>query len=157
LTKDLAIDLFIIALWEEIVSRGYIQARLQRAWGLWGVAASTLLFGALHLPSALVDGTLSGAASRFLQTGLSGFALSYLYWKTGSVLPTILLHGLRNFAGGLASYLSGLSYAQVIAVQIPFQLLWSVGEVVLMVFACRFLLVTNDPVGQREGGLGYEA
>jgi membrane protease YdiL (CAAX protease family) len=157
LTKDLAIDLFIIALWEEIVSRGYIQTRLQKAWGLWGVAATTLLFATLHLPSALVDGTLSGAASRFLQTGLSGFALSCFYWKTGSVLPTILLHGLRNFSESLVAHLSGLAYAQVIAVQVPFQLLWSVGEVVLMVCACRFLLVTNDPVGQREGGLGYEA
>jgi len=41
LTKDLAIDLFIIALWEEIVSRGYIQTCLQKAWGLLGVAATT--------------------------------------------------------------------------------------------------------------------
>jgi membrane protease YdiL (CAAX protease family) len=145
LSRDLVVDVVIIALWEEIVSRGYIQTRLQRAWGLWGVAAATLLFATLHLPSALTDDTLAGAAFRFLQTGLSGFALSYLYWKTGSVLPTILLHGLRNFVGSLAAHLSGLSYAQVIAVQVPFQLLWSVGEVGLMILACRVLLVTHGP------------
>jgi hypothetical protein len=139
LAKDLSIDLFIIALWEEIVTRGYIQTRLQRAWGLWGVAAAALLFALLHLPSALADGALPEAALRFFQTGLSGFVLSYLYWKTGSVLPAILLHGLRNFAGSLVSHLSGLSYAQVIAVQVPFQLLWSVGEVGLMVLACQLV------------------
>jgi len=89
----------IIALWEEIVSRGYIQTRLQKAWGLWGVVIATLLFALLHLPSALAAGSLPEAAVRFLQTGLSGFVLSYLYWETRSVLPTIFLHGLRNSAG----------------------------------------------------------
>jgi membrane protease YdiL (CAAX protease family) len=146
--KSLAIDLFIIALWEEIVSRGYIQTRLQKAWGLWGVVMNTLLFATLHLPSALTASTLPEVAFRFLQTGLSGFVLSYLYWKSGSVLVTILLHGLRNTAASLVSYLSGLSFAQVIAAQVPFQLLWSAGEVVLMIFACRFFLVTNDSTGK---------
>jgi membrane protease YdiL (CAAX protease family) len=141
----------IIALWEEIVSRRYIQTCLQRAWGLWGVAAATLLFATLHFPFALTDDVLAGAAFRFLQTGLSGLALNYLYWKAGSVLSTILLHGLNNFAGSLASHLRGLSYAQVIAVQMPFQLLWLAGEVGLVVFASRFLLVRNDLVGQQEG------
>ena len=147
--RDLLVDVFIIALWEEIVSRGYIQTRLRQAWGLWGVVVATLLFAFLHLPSALADYALPEVAFRFLQTGLSGFVLSYLYWKTGSVLPVILLHGLCNFAGSLAAHLSGLSYAQVIAVQMPFQLLWLAGEVGLMVVVCRLLSLGNDLIGQK--------
>ncbi len=149
LVRDLAVDLFILALWEEIVSRGYIQTRLQGAWGFRGVMIATLLFAFLHLPSALSDYALPEAAFRFLQTGLSGFVLAYLYWRTGSVLPTILLHGLCNFAGSVVVHLSGLSYAQVTAVQMPFQLLWLAGEVGLMVLACR-LLCGNGPTGWHE-------
>jgi membrane protease YdiL (CAAX protease family) len=140
LVRDLAVDLFIIAMWEEVVSRGYIQTRLQAAWGGWGVVVATLLFATLHLPSALTGDIPTQAALRFLQTGLSGFLLGILYWRTGSILPTILVHGLRNFAGSLAAHRSGLSFAQVSVLQTPFQLLWLAGEVGLMILVSRFLL-----------------
>ncbi|MGD1994638.1 MAG: CPBP family intramembrane metalloprotease [Anaerolineae bacterium] len=151
LARDLVVDLFIIALWEEIVSRGYIQTRLQAAWGGWGVLVATLLFATLHLPSALVGDTSSKVSLRFLQTGLSGFLLGTLCWQTGSVLPSILLHGLRNFAGSLAAHLSGLSFGQVAAIQMPFQFLWLSGEVGLMVLAGRFLSFGHDRTSQRQG------
>jgi len=150
LAKDLVVDVLIIALWEEIVSRGYIQTRLQEAWGLWGVIVATWLFATLHLPSALAEGISTEAAFRFLQTGLSGFVLGYLYWKTGSVLPTILLHGLQNFAGSLTARLSGTPFTYVIAIQMPFQLLWLAGEAGLMVLACRALLDKKGPVDTRR-------
>jgi membrane protease YdiL (CAAX protease family) len=149
--KFLTIDLFIIALWEEIVSRGYVQTRLHQAWGFRGVAVSALLFAFLHLPSALISGTLAEAGFRILQTGLSGLVLSYLYWKSGSVLVTILLHGLRNFVISLSSYLSDLTFTQVSAVQGPFQLLWSIGELTLMVIVCHFIYARRVPINRREG------
>jgi len=140
LIKDLAVDLLIIALWEEIVSRGFIQTRLQGAWGFKGVLVATLLFASLHLPSALSDDVLSRAAFRFLQTGLSGFVLGYLYWRTGSILPIILLHGLRNFAGSLVASLAGASLAELIVTQRPFQLLWLVGETgLVLLLGTRYL------------------
>ena len=37
LALSFLIGVFIIALWEEIVNRGFIQTRLQAAWGFWGV------------------------------------------------------------------------------------------------------------------------
>jgi membrane protease YdiL (CAAX protease family) len=139
LARDLAVDLFIIALWEEIVDRGYIQTRLQAAWGFSGVVVTTLLFASLHAPSAVHDyGWSPKVPFRLVQTGFGGFMLGYLYWWTGSVLPTILVHGLRNFVTlSLTQHLSGVAAARMLVSQPPFQLLWLLGEVGLMLCVCQ--------------------
>ncbi len=141
LAGDLAVDVLIIALWEEIVSRGYIQTRLQEAWGLRGVLVATLLFASLHLPSALRDyGWTPAVLGRFSQVWFGGFLLGYAYWRTESVVVTIALHGLRNFlALSLMVHLSSVNGVHLQVTQIGFQLLWLLGEVVLMVLACRVL------------------
>jgi membrane protease YdiL (CAAX protease family) len=141
LVGDCAIAVFIIALWEEVVSRGYIQTRLQETWGFWGVIVATFLFASLHLPSAFLNygGALTWVFFRFAQTGLSGFLMGYVYWRAGSILPTVVLHGLRNFAGSIISHLSGVIVAQIVVRQISFQFLWLIGQVGLMLFICRLL------------------
>jgi len=146
---DFAVDVFIIALWEEIVSRGYIQTRLQEAWGFWGVVVATLLFASLHLPSAFLDygSDLPRLSFRFAQTGLSGFMLGYVYWRAGSVLPTVALHGLRNFAGGIGLRLSNIIAAEMYVTQVPFQFLWLVGQVGMMLCICRLLFGKRAKMG----------
>jgi membrane protease YdiL (CAAX protease family) len=141
LARALVVDVFIIALWEEVVNRGYIQTRLQDGWGLGGVVVTTLLFASLHMPSALYDyGPAPTVLFRFAQTGLTGFMLGYLYWWTGSMLPPLAVHGLRNFTMlSLTHHLSGVSAVHILASQVPFQLLWLVGEVGLMIFVCRLV------------------
>ncbi|MGD2147524.1 MAG: CPBP family intramembrane metalloprotease [Anaerolineae bacterium] len=143
LASDLAIDLFIIALWEEIVNRGYIQTRLQSVWGFWGVIASAILFASLHLPGAVLAyaGRPLQVLFRCIQTGLAGLTLGYLYWWTGSVVPTIALHGLRNFSMlSLVQHLSAVPATRLFTLQMPLQLLWLLGEAGLMVAACRLFL-----------------
>jgi membrane protease YdiL (CAAX protease family) len=95
----------------------------------------------LHFPSAFLDlgYDLPRALFRFVQTGLSGFILGYVYWRTGSVLPTIALHGLQNFTLSISLHLSGVTATQMLASQIPFQLLWLVGQAGLMPLVCRAL------------------
>jgi membrane protease YdiL (CAAX protease family) len=139
---DLVIDLFIIALWEEIVNRGYIQTRLQSVWGFWGVIASAILFASLHLPGAvLAYARPLQVLFRCIQTGLAGLTLGYLYWWTGSVVPTIALHGLRNFLMlSLVQHLSAVPATRLFTLQMPLQLLWLLGEAGLMVAACRLYL-----------------
>lgn len=141
LIEDFAVTVFIIALFEEIVSRGYIQTRLQEAWGFWGVIVASLLFSSLHLPSAFLDFgyDLPTALFHFVQVGLAGFVLGYVYWQTGSVLTTIVLHGLRNFAWVVSLRLGNITPAQMHVSQTPFQLLWLVGQVGLMLLVCRAL------------------
>jgi membrane protease YdiL (CAAX protease family) len=141
LATDLALDVFIIALWEEIVSRGYVQTRLQEAWGFRGLLVAALLFASLHLPSALHDyGWTVAVLNRFAQVLLGGLLLGCVYWSTKSVPVAIALHGLRNFlALSLMVYVTGLNALQLQASRIGFQLLWLAGEVGLMVLACRML------------------
>ena len=93
------IGVFIIALWEEIINRGYIQTRLQAAWGFWGVMVAALLFAAMHIPSALLDyeNDLMKATIRFVEAGLAGLVYGCVYWCTRSVWTTIAIHGLNNF------------------------------------------------------------
>jgi membrane protease YdiL (CAAX protease family) len=142
LIEDFAVTVFIIALFEEIVNRGYIQIRLQTAWGFWGVIVSTLLFASLHLPSAFLDFNydLPTPLLHFVQVGLSGFMLGYVYWRTGSVLTTIALHGLCNFAWSVSLHLGDVTAAQMHVSQMLFQLLWLAGQVGLMLLVCPVLL-----------------
>lgn len=88
LVKDFAVAVFIIAMWEEIVNRGYIQNRLQEVWRFGGVIIATLFFASLHIPSAFLDFgfNLNIILWRFIETGLAGFMLAYFYWLTGSVI-----------------------------------------------------------------------
>lgn len=138
LVADLVVDVLIIALWEETVSRGYIQTRFEEAWGFRGVPLATLLFASLHLPSALHDhGWTPAAVVRLMQVGLAGFMLGCLYWWTRSVLITIALHGLRNFLTlSLIVHLTGLTGIEMQATQTGFQLVWLLAEVGLMMLAC---------------------
>jgi len=141
LIGEFAVDVFIIALFEEVVNRGYIQTRLQAVWGFWGVIVATLLFASLHLPSAFLDFgyDLSTALAYFVLTGLAGFMLGYVYWRTGSVLTTIAIHGLRNFAWGVSLRLGGVTAARMHVSQTAFQLLWLLAQVGLMLLLCRAL------------------
>ncbi|MGD8750345.1 MAG: CPBP family intramembrane metalloprotease [Anaerolineales bacterium] len=131
LVESFLVGVFIIALWEEVINRGYIQTRLQAAWGFWGVIVTSLLFAAVHVPSALLDynNDVIKASLRFVQTGLVGFALGYVYWRSGSVFTTIAIHGLNNFVTGALAVLSGVSSKVLFFSQIPFQFLWLVGQV----------------------------
>jgi membrane protease YdiL (CAAX protease family) len=131
LVESLLVGVFIIALWEEVINRGYIQTRLQAAWGFWGVIVTSLLFAVMHVPSALLDydNDVIKASLRFVQTGLVGFALGYVYWRSRSILTTIAIHGLNNFVTGALPVLSGVSYRELFFNQTPFQILWLVGQV----------------------------
>jgi len=147
LTTDFVVDVFIIALWEEIVNRGYIQTRLQKAWGFWGVVVASLLFASLHVPSALLDhGTAQMAFCRVVQTGLSGSLLGYLFWWTGSVFPTIALHGLSNFLSlSVVQHLGGVTAGRPPTVQMPYELLWLLAQVGLVTTACRLAFGNRRP------------
>lgn len=136
-----AVDVLIIALFEEVVNRGYIQTRLQSAWGFSGVVVATALFATLHLPSALLNLGPEPQAIlfRFVQAGLGGFVFGYVYWRTGSALTTIVVHGLNNFSFSLSQQLSGLTGWQVITNGMALQLVWLIGQVGLVLVLCDVL------------------
>jgi len=95
----------------------------------------------MHIPSALLDyGNDSlKVLLRFTQTGVAGFALGYVYWRAGSVLTTIAVHGLSNFATGVFLLLTGVTTQEMLFSQPVVQLLWLVGQVGLVLLISRAL------------------
>jgi ABC-2 type transport system permease protein/sodium transport system permease protein len=84
---------------EELLYRGYLWSSLSN-WGPWGrVWATSLLFAAFHL---LVGQLI--AVERFVPSLLLGLALGALAWRSGSVLPGMLLHALHNTSLLLIAY-----------------------------------------------------
>ena len=149
---------FIIALWEEIINRGYIQTRLQEAWGFWGVIVTTLLFAVMHVPSALLDNEngIERGVIRFLETGLAGFAFGYVYWRTRSVLTVIAIHGFNNFATtGIYPVLAGISSQQVTWFQSIFQLVWLVGQVGLVLLLSRYFFKSKSSSDLTKNPVSY--
>jgi uncharacterized protein len=91
---------------EEILYRGYIQSRLNQAFGTpwrflgadwgWGIVLTSLLFGLLHIMNGLDYHTGQFIPQWWwgLWTFFGGFVFSYLRQKTGSIIAPGLVHGL---------------------------------------------------------------
>ena len=108
---------FFLGLGEELLFRGYIQSRLNEAWGRpyrffgvnwgWGVVITSILFGIMHL---LNTGSLIGSGWQLtpwwgLWTFFGGFVGGFVREKTGSIVAPTLLHGLPQ---GIAYAFLGL-------------------------------------------------
>jgi len=117
---------------EEVLFRGFIFSALRGRFGVWPAAAITgALFGSVHYSSAPVV--------FLLPLAVFGGLLCLLYYRTGSLLPPILLHSLNNcYAFGV-----GVSWSW----QIP----------VLMVGALLVILALTKPFYKKfpalKGGL----
>lgn len=146
LLREFAVAVFIIAMWEEIASRGYIQNRLQEAWGLIGVIVAAVMFASLHVPSAILEFNydLEMVLLNFLQMFIPGFMLSLIYWKTRSALTTTAVHGLRNFAFSIALLFSGLDAREMHLARPGIQILWRTIEVLLALVILRILFSGGD-------------
>jgi ABC-2 type transport system permease protein/sodium transport system permease protein len=80
------------AVFEELFFRGYLFSALLTARRPWtAILTSAVLFGVFHL---IAGGTL--AVERMVPSALFGVVLGWLCWKSGSVLPGMLLHTLNN-------------------------------------------------------------
>ena len=146
LSEEFVMSVFIIALWEEIASRGYIQNRLQDAWGFLGVIVAAVMFASLHIPSAILEFNydLEMALLNFLQMFIPGFMLSLVYWKTRSTLTTTAIHGLRNFVFSIALLFSGLDARGMHLARPGVQILWRTIEVLLALVMSRILFSGGD-------------
>jgi membrane protease YdiL (CAAX protease family) len=71
---------------EETFFRGFLFQALRNSWGVWLAApASAAIFSAIHL-----------TPSKFAQLAILGVALAFVFHKTRSLWPCILLHALNN-------------------------------------------------------------
>jgi membrane protease YdiL (CAAX protease family) len=86
---------------EELVFRGYVYPVFERLWGLHAAALATaLLFALIHLPQ------LWGGWEYILVIFVAGAAFSYARGKTGSLVPSYLLHLGYNTALFVLLYVS---------------------------------------------------
>jgi uncharacterized protein len=80
---------FLAPLAEEVFFRGFMfRAIAERMPVLWAALISGGVFGLIHLPGS--------PAESVLVLGLFGVALCLLLWRTGSLIPCIMLHALNN-------------------------------------------------------------
>lgn len=88
-----AVALLVIApIAEELIFRGFVFRGFRKQLGFFGAAVvSSIFFGLIH-----------GQINVALDTFALGMMLCYLYEKTESIWPSIMLHSLKN---GIAFYL----------------------------------------------------
>lgn len=84
----LAIFICVVApICEEVIFRGMLIGRLFAKHMGWGVAVSTVVFAAIHVPSNAIE---------WLMYGSLGLAFSCLYWRSRQLWPCIVMHMLNN-------------------------------------------------------------
>jgi len=88
---------------EEIFFRGFIFGGLVRPLGIVGaMVVSGFIFGAFHIQNAETVGLL-------LPFGLVGMLFAWLYYRTGSLLPSMAAHFLFNLVSFVAITAMGRS------------------------------------------------
>lgn len=111
------------AICEEFLFRGYVQRQAERALGaVQGVLFSGIVFGLYHL-----------RLTQALALSVLGIYLAWITWRSGSILPAIVVHLVNN---SLAAILGKLSATGQIEMDVEtFQVPWSIVVGGLVVFA----------------------
>jgi membrane protease YdiL (CAAX protease family) len=98
--------ILFLGLGEELLFRGYIQSRLNSAWGKpfqffgvawgWGIVIASVLFGFMHVLNlgGLVRGAWQPEWWWGFWTFFGGLVLGFVREKTGSIVAPTILHGL---------------------------------------------------------------
>ncbi|MFX1402347.1 MAG: type II CAAX prenyl endopeptidase Rce1 family protein [Promethearchaeota archaeon] len=95
--------MLIPGVWEEIAFRGVIlRLQLRKFSKLTSVILNGILFGLMHFVNLLTIGNLFSVLNQVFYATCLGIAFAYIYIKTESLLPSMLLHYFINvFVQGL--------------------------------------------------------
>ncbi len=131
------------AIFEELFFRGLLFQALRRAMSPWKTILTTgVMFGVFHLITASGIGV-----GRVLPTTIMGIILGWVCFRTGSVLPGMILHGIHNAMTLSVSYLRDdlIEWGWITADQqnVPVAILG--GGMVLTVFGASLLLLRSRP------------
>jgi len=93
------------AIWEEIAFRGVIlKLQLKKYSKMTSIITNGILFGLSHFVGLLSGQSLEGTLGQVFFASCLGIAISYVFVKTGSLLPCIIIHYLVNSFGQLFVY-----------------------------------------------------
>ncbi len=142
LVIDLATTAVTPAVFEELFFRGFLFSALRQKYSAWKtVVWSALLFGIFHV---VVANML--AVERFLPTTLLGLVLGALAYKSGSIIPSIILHACHNgFLLLLAYYqneINNWGWSVAESDHLPWQLLG--GSAVVCLIATLLMLAASS-------------
>jgi membrane protease YdiL (CAAX protease family) len=87
---------------EEMAFRGYMQSQLERYGPVFAILVTSVVFMLAHAPQDLHQ--FSRLAVGYLVLGLLWGGLA---WRTGSILPGMVLHVLGDLSAGYFVYLGG--------------------------------------------------
>lgn len=93
------VNTLIVGVSEELACRGVLYQGFRSALGVWGaILGSTILFGAVHILNGFATGDFAAAAIQASTAFMTGMAFMAIRFRTRSLYPGMLLHGLWNFA-----------------------------------------------------------
>jgi membrane protease YdiL (CAAX protease family) len=99
--------MLIPGIWEEVSFRGVISTLNLRKYSRTTVLiVVSLLFGLFHLINLLAGNNLVLTGVQVIYAALLGFLFGYLFIKTKSLIPSIILHYLIDSLGQLFVYVS---------------------------------------------------
>ena len=99
---------FLVGFFEEVLFRGVVMQGLSARFGaVTGLLVTSVLFGAMHLVNWVNGQTLDATVVQCVHAGAAGFLYGALALRTGSLWPSILLHGLWDGTITLFSAVAG--------------------------------------------------
>jgi len=109
------IVMLIPGIWEEVSFRGVISTLNLRKYSRTTVLiVVSLLFGLFHLINLLAGNSLVLTGVQVIYAVLLGFLFGYLFIKTKSLIPSIILHYLIDSLGQLFTYVTFDSIANLV-------------------------------------------
>ena len=107
--------MLIPGIWEEISFRGVISTLNLRKYSRTTVLiVVSILFGLFHFFNLLAGANLVSTGIQVIYAALLGFLFGYLFIKTKSLIPSIILHYLINSLGQLFTYVVFDSMADIV-------------------------------------------
>lgn len=135
------------AICEEVLFRGYVQRQAERSLGIfWGIAFSGIVFGLYHL-----------RLTQALPLSVLGIFLTWMTWRSGSLVPAILVHLANNAFAAILGKMSaeGRIEADLETFEIPWSILFvSLVVLVVVLFAMNRMGAAASLHHQPEGGAG---
>lgn len=140
------------AICEEVLFRGFVQRQAERSLGIfWGIAFSGIVFGLYHM-----------RLTQALALSVLGIYLAWITWRSGSLMPAVLVHLANNALAAILGKMSatGRLEADLETFEMPMSIFFvSVVVLVVVILAMNRIRLQSTgiptPVGTSHGEEPY--
>ena len=134
--------MILVGVTEEFLCRGVLAELLRRHYGptpegIWkAVIVSGILFGLAHLTNLFAAKPL-GVFVQCVSAGVMGMAFAAIYFRTGCIWVTVILHAFVDFAALIANGLYAGTVEDVISEYTPLNLIAVVPYIIVILVLLR--------------------